>query len=309
MMARVLSSDRASCLPPFDFLPMTNTLRSSLTALALAAFAFATAASAAPKPLRILLVTGGCCHDYVQQKDLLKAGLEQRANVIDDNLHTPDKSTKPPLASLTNPNYADGYDLVIHDECAAGIDEVALVKNVLTPHLNGIPGVALHCAMHSFRVVKDFARPQQPGSEGAMWFEFLGLQSSRHGPQEPIAVTYTDASHPITKGFGAWTTIKEELYNNVQPPSVFSAHHALATGRQKVPNKKDGTTQDADAVVIWTNEFGPKKARVFCTTLGHNNTTVEDPRYMDLITRGVLWATGKLGANGKPLAGYEVPKR
>ena len=27
------------------------------------------------KPLRALLVIGGCCHDYAAQKDILKAGL------------------------------------------------------------------------------------------------------------------------------------------------------------------------------------------------------------------------------------------
>jgi len=31
---------------------------------------------------------------------------------------------------------------------------------------------------------------------------------------------------------------------------------------------------------------------------------VEDPRYLDLVTRGLLWACGKLGEDGKPLAGY-----
>jgi len=27
-----------------------------------------------PKPLKVLLVTGGCCHDYAKQKDILKPG-------------------------------------------------------------------------------------------------------------------------------------------------------------------------------------------------------------------------------------------
>ena len=61
---------------------------------------------------------------------------------------------------------------------------------------------------------------------------------------------------------------------------------------------------ESESVVVWTNEYGPKKARVFATTIGHNNATVDDPRYLDLIARGVLWAAGKLGDDGKPLAGY-----
>jgi len=31
------------------------------------------------------------------------------------------------------------------------------------------------------------------------------------------------------------------------------------------------------------------KAPVFCTSLGHNNQTVDDPRYLTLVTRGLLW--------------------
>ena len=55
---------------------------------------------------------------------------------------------------------------------------------------------------------------------------------------------------------------------------------------------------------MWTNEFGAKKTRIFSTTLGHNNDTVADARYLDMVTRGVLWAAGKLGDDGKPMAGY-----
>ncbi len=281
---------------------MITPLRTLLVSLSLAAVSLATAATA-PKPLKVLLITGGCCHDYVAQKDILKAGIEQRANVVVEHMHTPDKSVKPPLACLTDPNYAAGYDLVIHDECAAGIDDPAMVKNVLAPHLAGVPAVALHCAMHSYRVTPDFRRAQAPGSPGALWFDFLGLQSSGHGPQEPITVTFAAGASPITAGMTTWTTMKEELYNNVQPPSVFPAHRSLATGRQTT-TAKDGTKRDSEAVVVWTNEFGPKKARVFATTLGHNNATVGDPLYLDLVTRGLLWAAGKLGADGKPVAGY-----
>src|SRR6185436_9287169 len=84
--------------------------------------------SRAAKPLRVLLLTGGCCHDYAKQKDLLKKGLEERANVVIDQIHTDDKSTKPPLAILGHADYAQGYDLVIHDECGADISDSQLVE-------------------------------------------------------------------------------------------------------------------------------------------------------------------------------------
>src|SRR5262245_30620419 len=98
------------------------------------------------KPLRALLITGGCCHEYAKQKDVLKQGLEKRANVVVTQIHTDDKSTKPPLAILGNPDYAKGYDVVIHDECSSDISDAAVIKGVLAPHRAGIPGVNLHCA-------------------------------------------------------------------------------------------------------------------------------------------------------------------
>ncbi len=264
-------------------------------------------AADAPKPLKVLLVTGGCCHDYGKQKDILKAGLEKRANLVVDIIYSEDRSTKPPLPIYGHPDYAKGYDLVIHDECAAGIDDQSVVEGVLAPHREGIPGVNLHCAMHCYRIgnpndpVTDLAAPH------ALWFNYLGLQSSGHGPQEPIDVKILDKDHPITKGIADWTTIKEEHYNNIK---ILDTAHPLAHGLQTVHNKKkqaDGTETVEDKTVdwvdVWTNVY-QGKTRVFSTTLGHNDDTVADDKYLDLVTRGVLWATGHLNDDGTPAAGY-----
>ena len=75
--------------------------------------------AAETKPLKVLLITGGCCHDYAKQKDILKKGIEERINAEVTQIHTDDKSTKPPLAILGNPDYAKGFDVVIHDEGVA----------------------------------------------------------------------------------------------------------------------------------------------------------------------------------------------
>ena len=131
---------------------------------------FNPAQGAEVKPLRALLITGGCCHDYANQKDILKHGLEARANVVVTQIHTDDKSTKPPLAILGNADYAKGFDVVIHDECAADVNDPATIKAVLSPHLSGIPGVNLHCAMHSYRIVNP-TELAASGSEPAMWFD------------------------------------------------------------------------------------------------------------------------------------------
>jgi hypothetical protein len=269
------------------------------SACALAALAGGLPATAAPKPLRILLITGGCCHDYKAQRDILKQGLEARANVVVDQVFSDDTTTKPPLPILGNPDYAKGYDLVIHDECGADINDPAIVEGVLKPHREGIPGVNLHCAMHCYRI-GDPNSPVTLGAPHGYWFEYLGLQSSGHGPQLPISIAFNDKTTGIANGLTDWTTINEEHYNNIH---VFDTARPIARGKQTI-KRKDGTEKTNDFVVAWVNEYGPGKTRVFSTTIGHNNKTVSDPRYLDLVTRGVLWATGHLNIDGTPADGY-----
>ncbi|MDF1861109.1 MAG: discoidin domain-containing protein [Verrucomicrobiales bacterium] len=224
-------------------------------------------------PLKVLLVAGGCCHDYAAQHKILFEGIQARANVRVDVWWTDDKTVEPPLTIYDKDNWAEGYDLVIHDECAAGNKDLKVMKRILDAHQT-IPAVHLHCAMHSFRNDTD------------QWFKHLGIQSSRHGPKKPIDIDFVDGEHPITKGLENWTTGDEELYNNVD---VFDAH-PLAMGTQKY--EKGGEEVTDVAIVAWTNET--QGAPSFSTTLGHNNFTVEDDRYLNLVTRGLLWAAGKL---------------
>ena len=256
-----------------------------------AALTLSVSAQPAVKPLKALLVIGGCCHDYGTQKDILEAGIEARANVQIDVCYSPDKGTKPAFTCYEKDNWAEGYDVIIHDECAADIKDVAIVNRILEPHRKGLPAVTLHCAMHSYRVSPEFKNPMAPGAEGGLWFDFLGIQSTSHGKQFPINITHIDPSNPITKGLENWTTGNEELYNNV---SVRPGITPIAKGKQG----------DSETIIAWTNPYGDKKTRVFSTTLGHNNETVSDKRYLDFITRGLLWSCGKLDPEGKPLAGY-----
>ena len=275
------------------------------TLLALTALVgLASTLAAEQKPLRVLIVAGGCCHDYATQKEVLKKGIEARVNAVVEVAYDPTKSTKPLFELFKSPDWGKNFDVVVHDECAADITDQAYVANIVNAHKNGLPAVNLHCAMHSYRW-GNFKEPVKAGADNASWYEMLGLQSTGHGPQQPIAITFTDKSHPVTTGLADWTTINEELYNNVQ---VLGAK-TLATGLQKVPEKKDKKgkvtpASEANAIVAWTNEFGPKKTRIFSTTIGHNNATVEDARYLDLVARAVLWSAGKLEADGKPSAGF-----
>ena len=102
------------------------------------------------KTIRALLIAGGCCHDYAKQQEALCKGIQSRANVQVDVYWTDNSSTSPVLPLYGKLNWAEEYDVIIHDECAADIKDPAIVNRIVQTHQK-IPAVHLHCAMHSFR--------------------------------------------------------------------------------------------------------------------------------------------------------------
>ena len=136
------------------------------------------------------------------------------------------------------------------------------------------------------------------GEDRALWYEYVGIQSSGHGLETPITLTLAAPDNPIVKGMDMWVTPSDELYNNVQhfgvTPLIKGQQHQAATEKERAEI----------FTVAWTHLYGPARTRVFSTTLAHNENTMSDPRYLDMVARGVLWATDHLGADGKPAPGY-----
>ncbi len=242
--------------------------------------------AAPPKPLRVLIVTGGCCHDYDVQKVLLKKGLEQRAYFDVEYVQQGGTATDSRIPLYENANWADGFDCVIHDECFSDAKDPQWVARVLKPHRDGLPAVVMHCAMHCYRDGTD------------EWFKFCGVTSRQHGAHYPHEVLTRDGAHPIMKTLGAgWANPAGELY---WIEKIWPTAHPLASAK----NREKGNEE----VCVWTNEFGEKKTRIFGTTLGHHNVTVEHPQFLDLVTRGTLWACGKLDDTYlKPPVSQRVP--
>lgn len=241
------------------------------------------AAVSGGEPIRALLVLGGCCHDYATQQKLITEGISKRANVQWKIAYDPDQGTSHLNPIYERDDWADGFDVVVHDECCSDVKDPKIIQRILAPHRKGLPAVLLHCGMHSYR--------SEGYPQSTPWFDFTGVASTGHGPQVPIEISLLDPSHPITKGLIDWKTIKEELYNNSAGKLIETAT-PLASGKQTYKTK-EGNEVNAEAIVVWTNTYSDK-TRVFATSLGHNNETVGDERYLDLITRGLLWSVGKL---------------
>ena len=254
-----------------------------LLALAAVLTAVVNPVQAEDPPIRALLVLGGCCHDYPVQQKLLTEGISRRTSIEWTVSYDPDKGTSHLNPWYEKENWSEGFDVVIHDECTSDVKDPKIVERILRPHREGLPAVVLHCGMHSYRT--------EGFPQTTPWFDFTGLASTGHGPQEPIAIEFLSETNPITLGLKNWTTDREELYNNSSGRLLETAE-PLAMGKQAWTGK-DGRSNEASAVCVWTNRYNGK-TRVFATTLGHNNVTVGDDRYLDLVTRGLLWSVGRL---------------
>ena len=71
-------------------------------------------AAEAKKPIHALLVTGGCCHDYEHQKEIISKSVSARANVEWTIVQEGGSGTKhvPYEQSIyQNPDWAKGYDI------------------------------------------------------------------------------------------------------------------------------------------------------------------------------------------------------
>lgn len=219
----------------------------------------------AARPIRALLVTGGCCHDYPRQKQLLTKGISARADVQWTVVHQGGATTTAEIPLYRDPNWADGFDVVVHNECFADAKDPAWVDRVLAPHRNGTPAVLIHCAMHCYRTGTD------------KWFEFCGVQSPGHGPHYAYTVENRKSDHPIMKGFGeSWRVPKGELYHTIK---LWPSATVLGEAKRQDNNE--------DQVCVWTNLYG--NTRVFGTTIGHYNETMAESTYLDMVTRGLLW--------------------
>ena len=229
-------------------------------------------------PLKILLITGGCCHDYDYQTKAMAGALKDRGvlakwKVVNEG----GKGTDAEIDFYKDPNWARGFDVVIHNECFANTDNPDYIRSITDVHKQGVPAVVIHCAMHTYRK-----------ADIDNWRKLLGVTSRRHQHKSKYEVRNVAKDHPIMKNFPATYTMPlDELY---VIEKLWPNTRVLATS----PSEKDGKLHP----VFWTSEYG--KARVFGTTYGHSNATFSDEQFLNVLTRGIQWAAASKSAKAKP---------
>ena len=71
------------------------------------------------EPLKALLITGGCCHDYNRQKLLLMDGIGRRTPVDWTVVHEGGTGTHHIYPLLQKKNWSRDFDIVVYNMCFA----------------------------------------------------------------------------------------------------------------------------------------------------------------------------------------------
>jgi type 1 glutamine amidotransferase len=218
--------------------------------------------------IKALIVSGGCCHDYPGEARVMMDAIGRVLPVDWMVAVQGGRGTRGSMPVYDNPDWAKGFDIVVHNECLADVTDPAYIRRITAAHRNGPPAMVIHCSMHSYRAatIDD-------------WREFLGVTSRRHTASHPIAVKITAKDHSIMKGFKEdWVTPVDELYviDKFWPNARALASAVSPEDQKEYP-------------LAWVNEYGGS-TRVFGTTIGHGADTWNDPVYQDLLARGFKWA-------------------
>lgn len=236
-----------------------------------ALFSSPSAAAEAKAPLRVLLITGGCCHNYAFQTAQLTNAVGQLVPVQWTVIQEGGTGTRAEIPLYAKADWAKGYDVVVHNECFADTTSADYIRRITAAHQAGIPAVVIHCAMHTYRA-----------TDIDDWRQFLGVTSRRHDHMSRYPVKKVLPDHPILKGMpDHWVTPSDELY---VIEKIWPGTTVLATSASELDSK--------DYPVAWTHLYG--KARVFGTTYGHSDDTFRDPVFLNYVSRGILWAAGRL---------------
>ena len=218
-----------------------------------------------------MLITGGCCHKYnFQTQQMINASASLKANIEWTVINEGGTGTQAKIDLYNDPKWADGYDVVVHNECFANTADEEYIRKITKAHHEGANAVVIHCAMHSYRAAKIDD-----------WREFLGVTSRRHDHQSRYPVKVIAGDHPIMEGFPKdYITPKDELYI---VEKVWPNTKVLATSVSERSKEEQA--------VFWTNQYG--KARVFGTTYGHSNATFSDKTFLATLIRGIQWSAGR----------------
>lgn len=177
--------------------------------------------------------------------------------------------------------WADLVFISVRRHMPAKADLAALREHIAA----GKPVVGIRTVCHAW-CQRDPKKNEAAAAAGrGVWPEFdpevIGGHYTNHypnGPKSAVSLAPGAAGHAILRGVEVEKLVGNGSLYQVKP--LVETAQALLMGA--IPDK------EAEPIA-WTNLAGPKKARVFFTSLGHEGD-FQNPAFRKLLVNGVFWA-------------------
>lgn len=237
-----------------------------VTSVLLGILAAANSADSEPKPIRVLVVTGG--HDFERQPfftmfDAMK-GISWR------------EAPHPDANKLYSAEAARAYDVLVFYDMNQQIDAEQQANLMRTIKADGKGLVSLHHSIANYQ-----AWPEYHAMTGARYYlEDTVIDGKKHlkstyEHDQQLTVRIVDANDPVTKGVTDFPIIDEvyagfDVAGDVKP-------------LLKVEHPKSGP------LIGWSKEVG--KGRLVYIQLGHGPTAYNNENYRTLVRNAIIWAS------------------
>jgi uncharacterized protein len=274
--------------------------RFSFVAIAACAALFtslSTSRATAAEKIRVLIIDGQNNHEWQKTTPLLVRALKESDRFVADVATTPAAGQD---MSKFRPEFSD-YDVVMSNyngDRWPKETEQAFVDFLR----NGGGFVSVHAANNAFAEWPEyneaiglggwFGRSEKSGpyvyyKDDKLVRDDAPGRCGGHGEQHEFVVE-ARAEHPIIKGLPKrWLHAKDELYDSLRGPAKNMTVLATAFSDPKT----GGTSRDEPMLMVL--DFG--KGRVFHTTLGHADYSMDCVGFITTLLRGTEWAaTGKV---------------
>ncbi len=220
-----------------------------------------TAVAQTEKPVKILLLVGGSYHNYDQLPQTLTENLRGKLKNS-----VPIEFTVSKDLGLLRMKELSKYDALILNVCEQtplGRDQKQSLVEALS---KGMPLIALHCTFWSFQAWPEFK-------------QILGAFVPGHGHFRTFCLRTANVGSPILKGVPSQFELTDEPYIvNDRDPSI----NVLVRTCHPLKGRSSPEPE------VWTKTYS--KARIFAMTFGHDARAQQDPTYLTLLAKGLLWS-------------------
>jgi type 1 glutamine amidotransferase len=229
------------------------------------------AQAATPKKGKLLYMTltKGFHHESIELSKQILKEIGEKSGAFDVTV-TED------VAAFTTENLKN-YDAVMFNTTGELPMDDAEKKAFMDFVRSGHGFVAVHSATDTFYMWGEFG-------------ELIGGYFNGHPWHQMVTIEVADPTSPLVNFLGKSFQINDEIYQ-ISDFQAKDCHVLLRLAPSADDLKKPGVMRRYYGwPVAWTRRFG--KGRVYYNGLGHDDWVWKDPRYQEMLLKGIQWAMG-----------------